>query len=1458
MVNLYKAGVFSVLMLIIFGFTSGQIAHANSDGGTVSGDDFDFSASLDMSDITDGSAPFDKTNNPGYDAGPNNNIVRTWDSVTYPIRVTVNPKRGVSVNDIELEFTGDLKGGIDGNRVNAKFAVGGTEDMNSGKVTMNRKFTVNQTGSAIMVPTVVEVLGANPGAKMTPNIKVQVVKVDGKDVRDENISMSFDNLPTFKVSGKVSVRPYVTSDLGTYGLHVLPMKSLTGVKSETANYQQAGIALGVIPIMAENGNRKADLVGATFPHPDGDLDLDIRMSGRVDWDGNSGKPAEYLITHGRDSNYGIFDIQDVNNVREKVGKKHTLMAGRSYVHSHPSGYRAAGSTMPDTDPKTVQRHKDRRVVDSGQWELDGGATNLIYSGEPTKTYDLVVNDFKIGSTFPIYRSRDNNLSRIYNDRDRVFATQGVGLRLPNEYRYGGKNNKDRISNDVQYKFMVVVNGYTDENGKAQSIDRNYDYVTFTESNVGEGVYAINSTLVSSPDRHQLGTPSRSFKPLSKGDASTLMGQNVEMLPGFQIAGNMRHEGGYIHVYQWNTDGFEMTKADADKAKRNILNTGYRTPFYDAEGNQVTSLPSTHGNAHKQTVRYGVPKFKDMSYKVLSQKVKSDYNWYDSYEKAVAKGPIGAIMNDVHDEVGFGKQTRPYVPLTVRHDNIAGVGLGSKTKNGTDLITFTNMYGYGDMDRKDEVFVTKSTLKNHRSPAYWDETGRLVNLQVSRGKSYNLETLGIVAAETSTSVSSNKSTYDSNETITWTGKNSMVLPDTGSALLCPDGSDGSNDECAPEEMKQLPPTLPASADPSIWVEYNVPEGLVYVPGSGRIGDREAEPEIKTNKNGSKTLTFNTFVASDGRTIPTIKFDTTVNPLGFSASQVRFSAKVTATINSNLDMRSAAVRRDDATITINKIGVVGVRETVNPSYGEKDSSFKLTVQPYTTVEAEKNVHGMSLVPKSGDPYGSKFSGTAKLTKIDYDPKQMDVYIHKSRSAYTEFPQKVKPTTANGWVKYTGKASQLKGSEVVLFKMKDLLTRDDDVKMDLTIQTKGNQFGDTYYHSTNINSDSNYDPSPRATAVRYAIRADLELRLERFEIYTNLAEVGLPTTALIDRTYLNSDKVKDASITLGVYDVSGGDKGKLVGKSVVTGSTIKAENNIKILPKHLKVNEKRPYEIRILDYDEDLIWVRGDNVRTYGHTASEKTITEKDLDKNGNYKRPGVTRTHNDTMNPDDGNSWKESLNIAGMSKAPKLKSGYGFDMSANITYSNTNVAAIEQRLNYKRTGSMPAKPTSVNGIGMGLNTQDKHFDTDIEPMFNVDAKLIDESMDYNRDGGVVNIPMRPQADADAEDIVDQNEYKLPVTYIEQLTGDAYSTTQHEDLVEKGQAEMHNGGNKLYVPIWIDELGTYNADVTSNRIGSNFVTLDIERDVNVFAYMFNHIGSETPDEDELLIIPSERDPE
>jgi hypothetical protein len=94
-------------------------------------------------------------------------------------------------------------------------------------------------------------------------------------------------------------------------------------------------------------------------------------------------------------------------------------------------------------------------------------------------------------------------------------------------------------------------------------------------------------------------------------------------------------------------------------------------------------------------------------------------------------------------------------------------------------------------------------------------------------------------------------------------------------------------------------------------------------------------------------------------------------------------------------------------------------------------------------------------------------------------------------------------------------------------------------------------------------------------------------------------------------------------------------------------------------------------------------------------------------------------------------------------------------------------------------------------------------------------------------------------------------MPQILVERVTGNLFTRRQ----VDSGHSKLRNpvvdGGRKFYVPIWHD-LGIYELNYETNNFGVNLVSIDLVQELEVYAFMYAFIGSETVGLDEILLIP------
>lgn len=1360
-----------------------QAPTGEEDGGIKSTENFDFEAFINHDNVRDGTEPFDKDNAAGNDMDDHNKIVRSFDSVTYPLKVTVNPKKVDKLENIKLRLTGTLDGGIEDGRANARFAVGGVEDMSTGVVSFTQEYTIAQTGNSVMIPVSIEVQGARPGAVLKPKLKVEVVSVDGLALSSP-VATTFNSLPSVQVSAKVNIRPLIGTGLTGNGIPYYPYSAIVPDTKEKWNTHAVSVTWS-----ADKLPGKTDLRGATFPDPKGKIKYRMVTNGFVTWDAAPVRTdtVQYDFEK-KDLPVLLLDHQEIYPTTAKVGAPGTFMDGIPYNYRYAGTYTAPRSKMANFKQATIEKVGYHSVWDSGAWSLSGPSVSksqVAYEGENT--------GYTIGSTFPYYRADGWNGSPIYDQSIRAFSSHAFLLRMSNEYRINGPLNKENLANNAYYRVGVYLDKYVAPDGDETVFNKSAS-VAFDERNNPNGSYSVQNTFFAYPSGRELGTPNKGWSEISKGDASTLVGENVYLHTA--LGSSVPSPGGFRALARWNTDSFELTPAFAKAGKDSIMAYGY----YDQNINRVVNDTKT------QEVLFGVQKFpkSDNKWETWVKKGIDDYDWYTTYEEAIKHGPVGSFQNNVTAPTGPKWTTAGNLPLRVKHENI---GVGSVTKDGSHNLSMTNYYPYADEERTIRIDVTKnSTMKN---PAEWDKNGTMVLKQSPSGSTVPYETLGIQPAFASSLIDSDKDTYYNSETVHWTVTNSLVLPTSG---------------------------LPDAFDTSVQVTQTLPKGLTYKPGSGVVGSTKKEPSVTKNADGTTTLLWDIlFSLADGGKVDTVQFDTTINPFALS-SGVQSSLEVKNVIATDLDQRPVKMRTTSKSITVLKVGMVGIYETIDKQDGKKNSAFELTLNPYTTIEDERDVTGLSVLPQDGDDLGSTFAGTANLADINIDSTrkydgETEVYLNDAVVKTTR-PHEV-DTTSGGWYKYDGKVQDISKAKTVLFKVDGLLANTDDVKVRLTIQTKDNQFGNMYFNETVINSATDYKLSPMSNRVRYTIRADLELALERVRAYTWSG--NQPVSVRVAKTVINANAVADEDITLGIYETK---TNKRIASKVFKPDELQRENVIQVLSARIPYGTEAPYkaniEARIEGVNTDTIWVKDGeeklNVDIYKSTAANLYA---DPTSHAAQTFKGVTVAEREFGKPIQ--LYYETMSI---SKTPtiKLKAGYGFGYTFDVVYSNEILADVQSKL--------PVKASVKGSILLDDRLLDKTYKSVENTSDGASYIALDSEIDGTYFSGTKTV------------------YNLPESYIEQKTGNSY--TQNQMIAMKADMndpkEFVAGGKKFYVPVWMDATGDYDivpmSSIGENGLGSNRMTFMGTHKANIFAYMFGHTDSKTSDLDELLIQPMRGD--
>ncbi|MEB9506453.1 fusion protein (includes pXO2-28-29-30) [Bacillus anthracis] len=1332
------------------GLNPNEVVVANGKKGS---DLLDFEAFIKPSDIVDGTEPFDQNNDAGNDSSPNNGIVRTFDTITYPLKVTINPKKHDKLKDIKLKITGTLENGVTNKRVNAKFAVGGKEDLEEGFVSFDMEYTLKETGNSLMIPVTLEVQGAEHGVKLKPNIKIQVVSVDGKDITNEGILQSFDDLTPVTVSGKVNVQTRFTQSYS--GLNVIGYRAFN---SNAAADDRSNIFPVTFDFFITNLPNRKDMRGATFPS--GKLNYHFIFGGKVSWDDKSMK-NDVLDFESKDMPIKIFNYQDIDTISKKIPQKNTEsfeLGLDSYVDGRTASAFTARSYIPKDkwQDKDLEKYTINSVWDSGVTEIskpDIKKDKVIYEGS--------VKDYSIGSTFPTTMSHAPTIAT-FSKNQKAFSTVRFLIHTPNEYYALGKNNKINVANNVYYEIQAVIDSYEDSNGNVIPYNT-VAKTTLTERNTVKGAYAIQNAFFT-PEGRELGTPHIGYSTVSKGDATNIIGHDVKMHADLNI--NAVTEGGVTLIYKWNTDSFYLTKEFGERAAKDLLSRGY-----------PTTIGTTINNKEKRKVAFGISKTKDNSFERLTQNKEEDYDWYDTYDEASKNGEVGAMKNDINDVIGDGTVIERGIFFKVKTKKV-----GSVNEKGTPNIIATAADVYPTADRKTRYRVREDG--KYENYTEYDENGVLTKLQSPVKNSVNFETLGIINGEVSSEVKTNKTTYYSSDNVNVTVDNLIKIPET---------------------------TDFNSLDEKVEMKIKLPKGLDYVIGSAKYGDKYIEPKVQQNDDGTRYLIWYDTLTRGNTTLKKIDFETRINPVLLTqGNQVGLS--IESIISSSLDTRAEKFRTSAKNISIVKIGMVGVSQTIEKEIGKRNSDYKIGVQPYTTIKDEAHVKALTHVPRNKDENGSAFSGKTFLKQLTLDNsnnKNAEIWLNNS-FVESNNPNKI-DLNSKGWYKYTGEQDLSKVVSILLY-INDSLSSSDIVKMNLVLGTYNNEFGDQYVSKTVVNTSVDYKLSPVSNQVRYTIVADANLGLRKIRIDTAPAESGLPVIVRLDKDILYEDSNKE-QVLVKLFDKA---DNKLVGSKTYTVGELPEEIKFKVDPKYLKKNNKRNYEVRFENINKESIHILDGKgkVDTDGYTSSEEMI-KVNAKESTELKYKGVVMTEREVGKEME--VFYETLTIP-LKQLPKQKTGYGFELKTEASYNN------ELAVSY-----------------------------DVKASALIDKKLIDSHLNYGEKEGKVFVPLEETNKNISSDKRNTDfTFELPHMNVEQKTGNLFTDQQVKDKDARIKYAIKDGKRKLYVPIWAD-LGDYNNLVKSELpIGANKVNFEIVQPLHLYAYMYGTIGSETLKDDEILLEP------
>lgn len=346
-----------------------------------------------------------------------------------------------------------------------------------------------------------------------------------------------------------------------------------------------------------------------------------------------------------------------------------------------------------------------------------------------------------------------------------------------------------------------------------------------------------------------------------------------------------------------------------------------------------------------------------------------------------------------------------------------------------------------------------------------------------------------------------------------------------------------------------------------------------------------------------------------------------------------------------------------------------------------------------------------------------------------------------------------------------------------------------------------------------------------------------LKDLKIYTAPTFAGLPVSVQLSKVFNYSSSLADMSkspIAVSLYQGS-----KRIATQTYTAASLPEDLTFKISSSSgLVKNTHKPYTVKFENYDANDVKIEDDTtaatqLTTDGYTSSEDTVTlnlknsVNDLDQAKRVVMTEIAPKQSMTQ-------IYETFNYSA-TPLPKTKTGYGVASTVRLDYQN------ELGVNYNY-----ATPVSEDDF-----------------TFQAPSVLQDKSyLDYPVKNGDVNVPMTATriAFVNGSNYWRDESFIFPHTYVEDDTGHLFTDEQVAAKDSRIKKKLYDGHNEFYTPIWPDKSqnipATYTVDYTTNPLGVNKVTLDIQDQLQIVAYMYAWMGSPTINKDELLMEPVNTD--
>ena len=983
-----------------------------------------------------GTGPWDDNDEAGNDSSEDNNIVRSFDQVTYTIESTMALKDTAIVQNfkggiikIEAVLPDECKDVMSWDLDSMGWTEGsGVVSDNGMKLTAEYRMGQNDVtipGKQNIV-LVLAVQGATNNTEIIPDIELWL---EGNDEIDK---VQVTNVQTVKVSAAPNYNVALSNNI------VLKKE----IEYKDGNETKKGRLYGYgINYQLYNNQSDKGLKGIEYPA--GDINLDVEMTltktnmkDTSDVQDITSTTTPFLYNYKLnyyDTNTGILPDRDMNVTWHAAHEWRIPAAKR-------------GST---TDKELL----DRYCYDSG--DVSMSQSNNIIS--------VNVKNYKFDGTFPTLGAGDSlTATRRYGANQGCFSTVYFQVLVPftdetteGEYNYYLKVEAKDFS--VTSKSGTEVNSEMSLNDNTSTIS----HVIYYPGNFMPYNW-LNSNWA---DKGYQGLHSY----WTLGDARAYVGQKFIDRYDFGLDPNIDERD---NVYSANV----LMKFDGEAFNITELN-GRSGGMADGWATNAT-LPSDM----KFNMLYAAKKDGTnwLSDDEMKQLVESDLLYYKSLDDMKAElGSdaicVGVLFESQSGTVGYSAGCRFQVALQTT--NKAEIGKVYQFLGESNLYRKDNQLDrtmYTRLNRNIEFPKADVLLKNNYIKTAYDESGNIIEGTHNGGYKYG-QSLLIVGGKVSVANEVNDKVSDGSNKINYDiGRNEYEVNYKLSPVL---STEGYNNVSISNITLKVSDTLPV--------------GLNYVPGSSNYD----EPDVMRNDDGTTTLVWEIYNCVTNVAIDPITFKAKIDEETVNGKQLETVAVVEADkIGTSLPNTRTAKR----TIQVTNLSSYSLYKTTQTPIIELNGLIHYRITCINKTEDSINdFQLLDILPYNGDNRGTKYNGTYTVKNISINVKNssgtvvndsdLKLYVSNEESAKSADAKDENLGLDDGW-KELAKNTEYNGALTAYALVGEIGGRN-RLEVDVYLQTNGNKPMDMYKNSATAQIDKNTEKMETSIILVQDIKRSIE---------------------------------------------------------------------------------------------------------------------------------------------------------------------------------------------------------------------------------------------------------------------------------------------------------------------------------------------------------------------------------